>query len=76
MFKYALEITLYEPGSGGRLFHQWIVRHTLLMYSRLAPDCSSRLYYLKCNSEALHHLMFIFEECNIHFDMVVRKNRN
>lgn len=75
MLKYALEITSYDNGSGGRLLHYWLLRNTFLLYSRLAPDASSRLYYVKCTPEALRHIMFIFEECDVCFAMTVRKAR-
>ena len=75
MYKYALEITSYDQGFGGRLLHYWLLRNTFLLYSRLAPDASSRLYYVKCTPEALRHIMFIFEECDVCFQMTVRKAR-
>lgn len=75
MYKYALEITSYDQGLGGRLLHYWLLRNTFLLYSRLASDASSRLYYVKCSPEALRHIMFIFEECDVSFEVTVRKAR-
>lgn len=75
MYKYALEITSYEQGVGGRLLHRWLLRNTLLLYSRLAPDASSMLYYVKCSPEALRHIIFIFEECDLSLELTVRKAR-
>jgi hypothetical protein len=75
MLRFIIEINLYDLEAGGNLFHRWILRHTLLMYSRLAPDGHSRFYYTKCTVEALHHLMFLFEECEPFFDMTVRRIR-
>ena len=72
---FDVDLTLYDLGPSGNLFHSWILRYTELRYSRMNSDGMFRTYSLRCSAEALRHILFLFEQCDPFFDLSIRHSK-